>query len=125
MIVYIWLPFSVYMHSISNRVLLFNIIMYFVNKVASIYRSTTIDIPADTISKLNIPKWLKDNLGFAKQKKRRRKKNPNNIFGKFTVDNTNQLFRMLSIAKDADKMVNAALSRGIDMSFWLYTVTTI
>lgn len=73
MIVYIWLPFSVYMHSISNRVLLFNIIMYFVNKVASIYRSTTIDIPADTILKLNIPKWLKDNLGFAKKKKKKKK----------------------------------------------------
>lgn len=120
MIVYIWLPFSVYMHSISNRVLLFNIIMYFVNKVASIYRSTTIDIPADTILKLNIPKWLKDNLGFATKKRRR--KNPN---GKFTVDNTNQLFRMLSIAKDADKMVTAAFFRGIHMSFWLYIVTTI
>lgn len=68
MIVYIWFFFSVYMYLILNCVFLFNIIMYFVNKVVSIYRSIIIDILVDIILKLNIFKWLKDNLGFVKKK---------------------------------------------------------
>lgn len=48
--------------------------MYFVNKVVSIYRSIIIDILVDIILKLNIFKWLKNNLGFVKKKKKKKKK---------------------------------------------------
>lgn len=66
---------------------------------------------------IEVQQLISQQIRFAKKKKRR--KNPNNIFAKFTVDNTNQLFRMLS---DIDKVVftcrdTVAFFRGIHVSF--------
>lgn len=69
---------------------------------------------------IEVQQLISQQIRFAKKKKKRRK-NPNNIFAKFTVDNTNQVFRTLS---DVDKVVftcrdTVAFFRGIHVSFLL------